>query len=192
MLLTWGVLTLWLGLIIYCYCLGRIRILSTSPVGLFDPIGVSIIYAKEESNTTMEAVVTSPQTNKSRSGGLSVSQPVIKPVADNKGQGAAREQIMEYLCDPKFNWNCQLAKAITWCESKWGQDRKTNFNKNGSNDKGLWGINSIHGLGDACRLDNRCSTDFAYKLWKRQGWKPWNSNWINKRIYKCIEDVKIK
>lgn len=80
---------------------------------------------------------------------------------------------MESYVEEKFGQHADRAKKIIQCESSWNEKAVNNSNRNGSNDKGLWQINSIHKISDACRLDYRCATDFARKLFDRQGFNPW-------------------
>ena len=64
------------------------------------------------------------------------------------------------------------ADRIIACESTWNP-QATNLNRNGSNDMGLWQINSVHGLSDDVRLDPIKSTEFAVELIKKKGFAPW-------------------
>ena len=70
--------------------------------------------------------------------------------------------------------------AIAHCESRYKLDAY-NINRNGSNDAGVWQINSIHGLSDDCRFDLKCSTDWVIEKVKRDnGWTAWTCNKIIK------------
>ena len=62
--------------------------------------------------------------------------------------------------------------AIVQAESRWNQEA-VNVNTNGSIDRGLYQLNSIHKINPSCSFDLRCSTHEAIKLWKAQGWTPW-------------------
>lgn len=64
------------------------------------------------------------------------------------------------------------ASKIIECESTWNPNA-VNLNRNGSNDMGLWQINSIHGLSDEVRKDPIKSTEFAIYLINKNGFKPW-------------------
>jgi len=75
----------------------------------------------------------------------------------------------EYGVDP------ERALAIAWCESR-DNPLATNYNKNGSNDKGIFQINSIHKVPDSCRLDAECNIDWTMKTIKKQGFQPWGSS----------------
>lgn len=80
------------------------------------------------------------------------------------------EQVMSMLAEAGID--TVKAHRIIGCESTWNP-KAYNKNKNGSNDAGLWQINSIHGVSDAIRFDPIKSTEFAIKLIKEQGFKPW-------------------
>lgn len=67
------------------------------------------------------------------------------------------------------------AERIIQCESSW-RPTATHYNKDGSNDAGLWQINSVHGLSVEDRMDVEKSTKFAIKLIKRNGWRDWVCN----------------
>ena len=62
---------------------------------------------------------------------------------------------------------------VARCESSLNL-KATHINKNGSNDAGIWQINSIHKLSDECRFDLKCSTDWVIEKVKRdKGWSAW-------------------
>jgi hypothetical protein len=66
--------------------------------------------------------------------------------------------------------------AISYCESRFKLNAY-NVNRNGSNDAGVWQINSIHGLSDECRFDLECSTDWVVEKVKRDGnFNAWSCN----------------
>lgn len=49
----------------------------------------------------------------------------------------------------------------------------TGLNQDGSNDKGLLQVNSIHGYSDAERLDPARNIEIAFKIWQSQGYRAW-------------------
>lgn len=66
--------------------------------------------------------------------------------------------------------------AISECESGFHLDH-INYNRNGSNDLGVWQINSIHKVPDTCRLDLECSTNWTIEKVKRdKSWSAWGCN----------------
>lgn len=69
--------------------------------------------------------------------------------------------------------NPKEVDAIIHCESRW-DDQAVGYNHNGSNDKGLWQINSIHKLSDAEKLDYKIATKWAIEKRLRDGnWSAW-------------------
>lgn len=73
----------------------------------------------------------------------------------------------------KAGLNPKEVDAIIHCESRW-DDQAVGHNRNGSNDKGLWQINSIHKLSDAERLDYKTATKWAIEKRLRDGnWSAW-------------------
>lgn len=90
------------------------------------------------------------------------------PVAG--GEVTVRDQVLAMLADEEID--TVKADRIIHCESSW-RPTAYNENRNGSNDAGLFQINSIHGLSVEDRMDVEKSTQFAIKLIKAQGWIPW-------------------
>ena len=66
----------------------------------------------------------------------------------------------------------EQAYAVIQCESRW-DEYAVNVNRNGSKDFGLYQINTIHKIPNECAFDYKCATEFAIKLWEKQGWSPW-------------------
>ena len=64
-----------------------------------------------------------------------------------------------------------LLKTIS-CESKFRQFA-VNKNTNGTWDKGIWMINSIHRVPDDCAFDLECSTKWAMQKIKERKFSPW-------------------
>jgi len=89
--------------------------------------------------------------------------------------GESPTYIQEYIRDEfnKAGLDGDKAVKIAYCESRFKTDA-VGYNRNGSNDKGVFQINSIHGLSDDCRLDLKCSTEWAIEKVKRdKGWSAW-------------------
>lgn len=84
-----------------------------------------------------------------------------------------RETVLAMLSEEGID--TAKAERIIHCESSW-RPTATNYNRDGSNDAGLWQINSVHGLSVEDRMDVEKSTRFAIKLIKTQGFNPWVCN----------------
>ena len=65
-----------------------------------------------------------------------------------------------------------LVARIIFCESG-GRIDATHTNTNGSVDRGLLQINSIHEVGDLDLLNPEDNLDFGLKMMSKQGTEPW-------------------
>ena len=73
---------------------------------------------------------------------------------------------------PRSEW--ENAACAVQAESSWNAGaRNDGGNTNGTNDRGLWQINSIHGVSDDVRFNWRLATEWARAHWERHGWQPW-------------------
>ena len=86
------------------------------------------------------------------------------------GKWGVRETVLAMLVEE--NIDPVKAERVIFCESSWNP-KAVNHNRNGSNDMGLWQINSVHNLPDEVRLSPVKSTEFAIKLIKKKGFQPW-------------------
>lgn len=90
--------------------------------------------------------------------------------------GAEREQIKQTVLAmvAEAGFDVVIADRIIRCESGYNPMARNDRNANGSNDVGLWQINSIHGLTDEERMDPIRSTQFAITLMQsKRGYKHW-------------------
>ena len=78
----------------------------------------------------------------------------------------------------KATWHehWELGVAIATCESTLRPDAHNTANLDGSEDVGLFQINSIHGQPTAQMLDPIANAQFAYQLFVRDGTAPWESS----------------
>ena len=97
----------------------------------------------------------------------------------SKAPQTALETVVGCNIASKYDWNVQIAIAICKAESGGNPLAENHSNYNGSNDKGLFQINSIHvtsGLiGDTARLDPIQNADAAYKIYKGSGFNAWSA-----------------
>lgn len=111
--------------------------------------------------------------------------PLVSTVQASEPTMEGRRVVIECEKGVKEYLNCKAAKgeitdyqarvmyAIARAESGL-RPEATNVNKNGSIDRGVFQINSIHkSLSNADAYDWKKNTDFALKLMKKQGFKPW-------------------
>ena len=74
----------------------------------------------------------------------------------------------------QYPWSSKIMLAIMRAESGCNPNSdNTGLNRDGSNDKGLFQINSIHGFSDAERLDPIRNIEIAFKIWRNQGYRAW-------------------
>lgn len=64
------------------------------------------------------------------------------------------------------------AMKVLECENRGLNPNAINHNRNGSIDEGIFQINSIHKQPNM--QDYKANIDYAYKIFKRQGWSPWS------------------
>ena len=96
----------------------------------------------------------------------------MAPVAASGGCEAFRTIVSE------FDWDVSIAMAVMRAESGCRPDAYNGSNYNGSNDAGLFQINSIHvesGLiTDSGRMDAKENVRAAYAIYRGSGWKAWS------------------
>ena len=85
----------------------------------------------------------------------------------------------EELLKIYFKDEWRLAKAIMLAESG-GNEKAINTNTNGTKDRGLFQINSIHK--ETNLFDPEHNIEVAYKVYKKQGWTAWSA--YNNKSYK--------
>ena len=77
----------------------------------------------------------------------------------------------------KYDWNVKVAMAVMRAESGC-QTGALGYNTNGTNDAGLFQVNSIHDMTDR-RYQPEHNVALAYKIyvarskWDSSGWKAW-------------------
>lgn len=74
------------------------------------------------------------------------------------------------------NGELVMAVAIAMAESRCTPSAVNTANANGSTDRGLWQINSVHSwVTPACALDAQCNANAAYKISSGgANWRPWS------------------
>jgi hypothetical protein len=64
------------------------------------------------------------------------------------------------------------ALDIAWCESKY-KEKAENWNTNGSVDRGIFQISSIHGYSEHKLFAAWENINIAREMYRKQGWRPW-------------------
>ena len=83
------------------------------------------------------------------------------------------EDIRGYIAY-KFGESADKALRLLDCENKKLDPNATNDNRTWGGvgvDRGYWQINNVYHpfVSDACASDVKCSTDYAYRMWKNDG-----------------------
>lgn len=84
------------------------------------------------------------------------------------------ENSIEEIISRMFPEDPKTALAIAKAESGMRADAK-NINRNGSNDVGIFQINSIHGHSIEERLDPIENIRMAREIYERRGWEAWSA-----------------
>jgi len=79
--------------------------------------------------------------------------------------------IRNIVCQPKYNWSCEHAMRVAFCESSYNTRAVSR-----TGDVGLFQINWIHGYSRESLKSPQFNTWVAYKLWLQRGWQPWYSS----------------
>lgn len=77
----------------------------------------------------------------------------------------------------KYDWDARIALAVMEAESSCSPSA-TNFNVNGSTDRGLFQINSVHlskVASPAQLFDPATNIQVAYAVYKGSGWQAWSA-----------------
>lgn len=87
----------------------------------------------------------------------------------------------------KYHWDVRTALAVMQAESGCNPNAdNSGLNSDGTNDKGLMQINSIHvtsGLiSDTARFDPEANVKAAYAIYRGSGWSAWSSYNAGKHI----------
>lgn len=86
------------------------------------------------------------------------------------------QTIIEYIITEtkEAGMNLNDVVKIISCESGFKTDVVV-IEPNKSLSYGIWQINSVHkDISNADKLDYKKATDYAIKLWQKQGWAPWS------------------
>ena len=105
--------------------------------------------------------------------------PKNTPILKNPGSMSTDQTIADYISSK--DWDYSIAIRLAKSENFWNFNkhfdcRRTNVNKDGSIDRGIFQINSIHtDISPEDAFNCFKNIDYAYKLYKRQGWIPWSA-----------------
>lgn len=88
-----------------------------------------------------------------------------------------QDEIINEIVDQARQKGVSVATALQIAECESGYNAfAVGKNRNGTNDKGVFQINSIHGLNDTERLDYKKNIDWAIKKMAKEGFDAWYSS----------------
>lgn len=99
------------------------------------------------------------------------TQQTVKTVVQHKGCEAYKHLIAQY------DWDLQVATAVMRAESGCNPTATNKANRNGSVDRGLFQVNSVHKakVGNLDDLyDPATNIRIAYRVYLGSGWKAWS------------------
>ncbi len=102
-------------------------------------------------------------------------KPESKTIIQEIKANSPLNEIQQYICD-KFGPDCKMALAVSRAENGTMQCDRFGINTNGTIDLGVFQINSVHmkkGWKLVDLVDCQKNVDFAYEIFKAQGWSPW-------------------
>ena len=119
----------------------------------------------------MSAFVSTPAVMSSESVFLSL-EPLRAGSGSAAGKLTLRHEIENYI-RVKFGKDGEKMLKIAYCESKLNTDA-ININSNGTIDRGILQLNSIHkNITNECAFNAKCNIDAGYQIYLKQGFKPW-------------------
>ncbi len=99
----------------------------------------------------------------------------------------------QYACE-KFGPACRVALAIQAAENVKGACEAYHYNTDGTLDWGYFQINTVHltrrGVNLRDLLDCKANIDFAYQLYKEEGFQPWTT-YTNGEYRRFIDDFNL-
>lgn len=128
---------------------------------------VSTLPKEEEKAQTEPETISQPETVVATTEPVKVQEPAPQP----QGCEAYRSLIEQY------DWDARIALAVMEAESSCRPDA-TNFNVNGSTDRGLFQINSVHLSKVAYPgqlFDPAINVRVAYSVYQGSGWSAWSA-----------------
>jgi hypothetical protein len=104
--------------------------------------------------------------------------------------GHSMTYYQQYTCD-KFGPACRVALAIQASENLRGDCEAYHYNSDGTLDWGYFQINTVHltrrGVNLRDLLDCKANIDFAYQLYREEGFQPW-STYVDGEYRKFLDD----
>lgn len=99
------------------------------------------------------------------------AKPVVVVPKDSKM--TEKQQILNYIVEVFGDESANAITIINKCENHNFDPKATNWNSNGSEDVGIFMINSVHGYSKEQLIDWKFNIDVAKKIYDRNGWSAW-------------------
>jgi hypothetical protein len=98
-----------------------------------------------------------------------------KPVVVVTGQEnyTEKQKIYAYIVEVFGDQAANAITIINTCENKDFNPKATNWNSNGTEDVGIFMINSVHGYSEEQLQDWKFNIDAAKKIYDNNGWSAW-------------------
>ena len=108
---------------------------------------------------------------------ITVAGQLVEPTPSTLPQTTEKQQILNYIVE-KFGDRSDAAIAMIYkCENSTFDQTRVNTNNNGTQDFGIFQINSIHEkrYGGAFKTDWKANVDVAFEIYKSAGnsFRPW-------------------
>lgn len=102
---------------------------------------------------------------------------IVSAVEPTPAPKSEKQQILEYIVEKFGDDAANAITLIRKCENSTFDQTRTNHNRNGSIDYGVFQVNDIHEsrFGDDFKTDWKANIDAAYEIYKSAGYKftPW-------------------
>lgn len=88
-------------------------------------------------------------------------------------------EVNKLFCNPEFKWNSRTMLAICMVENgylynhEWDTRMVFDQNPDGSIDRGICSINSIHGFDSEALFKSEYNVIKAHEIWEKQGYEAW-------------------
>jgi hypothetical protein len=165
------------GLVAMTLCIG-----VTSLVAIYGHL-VNGVYAKQLPPVELQPIVrvamptATPTIQQAQKKPQAITKTVIAHEA-KPNPGYDVEAIDAYIRQV-FGADADDAMRILTCENRAHNPKATNHNRNGSIDRGVFQINSIHDRTHGQDMfDYKANIDYAYRIFARQGWSPWSCSHV--------------
>ncbi len=130
-----------------------------------------------EARKKAEAVKAKKKAELAKQDALRKAQQAPKPQPRVVASAGGCEQYRSIIS--RYNWDARVAMAVMQAESGCRASAdNTGLNRNGSNDKGLMQINSVHVphlIGDNERFNPEANIRAAYAIYSGGGWSAWSA-----------------